>query len=69
MSFFCKIHIAANASSTDRGLVAQISRRSNYPNLQTDLSHTDRLRRTQGRKAIQNRGTDLKLRHLPVKVP
>jgi hypothetical protein len=34
----------------------------------TDLSHTDRLRRTQGRKTIQNRGSDLKFGNLPVKV-
>ncbi len=51
------------------GFVAQISRRSSYPNPRTDLSHADRLRRAQCCEAIQNRGTDLKLRHLPVKVP
>lgn len=50
------------------GFVAQISSRTNYPNPQTDLSHADRLRRAQCCEAIQNRGTDLKLRHLSVKV-
>ena len=51
-----------------RGFVAQISCRSSYPNPRTDLSHADRLRRAQCCEAIQNRGTDLKLRHLSVKV-
>lgn len=44
---------ASRASGTfTMGFVAQISRRSNYPNPQTDLSHTDRLRRTQCCEAI-----------------
>lgn len=56
------------ASHVYRGFVAQISCRSSYPNPRTDLSHADRLRRAQCCEAIQNRGTDLKLRHLSVKV-
>lgn len=51
------------------GFVAQSSHRSNLPKPQTDLSHLDRLLRAQCCAAIQNRSTDLKLRHLPVKVP
>lgn len=39
------------------------------PPPQTDLSRADRLRRAQCCEAIHNRCTDLKLGHLPVKVP
>jgi hypothetical protein len=50
------------------GFVAQSGLRSDHPFPRTDLSCALRERRSEGGKAVQDGGPDLKLGHLPVEV-
>jgi hypothetical protein len=50
------------------GFVAQIVLRPDYPSPQTDLAHGYGTRYAKSCEAIQDRGTDLDLRNLPIEV-
>lgn len=55
-------------SSLKDGFVAQIGLRSIFPLPQPDLAYSDGTRYTKSSEAVQDRGTDLDLRNLPIEV-
>ena len=69
-------HIAKTAQPTTKllsfdpraGFVAQIVLRPDYPSPQTDLAYGYGTRYAKSCEAIQDRGTDLDLRNLPIEV-
>ena len=57
-----------NQSTQLRGFVAQIGLRLVYPLPQTDLAYGHGTRYAESCEAVQDRGTDLDLRNLPIEV-